>query len=100
VAEIEDDDAFGRFVSFLLEACLLLHTFKVDVMPPVSDYLCGRYGDTLLGVETPLFLRGLVLSSRETRYVLACVEYVYLVGRSQQQSVETLAADVPVNAVG
>lgn len=78
-----------------------LHTFRVDVTPPVGTYLCGGLHDRSVGVETPLWLRGIVLSTAETRYVVACIDFCYLVGRSQARLIEALAegARVPAGQV-
>jgi hypothetical protein len=76
----------------------LLYLFKVDVTPPIGDYLCGGLHDTSVAVESPLFLRGLVIVEGAQRYVLANIDFCYLCGRSQQRFVEALAAgaEVPV----
>jgi len=78
-----------------------MRTFKIDVTPPVGDYLCGGLHDTSQGVETSLYLRGVIVSANETYYVIGCVDYCYLRGRSQIRFVESLAlgAGVPVDQV-
>lgn len=68
-----------------------IRTFKVNVTPPVGDYLCGGMNQPSLGVETPLFLRGLILSTNETRYAIAVVDFCYLAGRSHQRLQKALA---------
>jgi len=73
-------------------------TFKVEVTPPVGGYLCGGFHEQSVGVETPLYLRGAVVSANGTRYVLACVDYCYLVGRSQRRLIEAVAAGANVPA--
>lgn len=80
---------------------LVLHPFKVDVTPPVGGYLCGGLHDRSLSIETPIYLRGLVLSSGSTRYVVAAIDYCYLCGRSYQRLLEVLAegACTPVENV-
>lgn len=77
-------------------SALALNTFKVDVTPPVGDYLCGGLHDTSLGIETPIYLRGVVLASEGMRCVLAAVDYCYLAGRSHQRLLEALAAGAGV----
>lgn len=78
-----------------------VRTFKIDVTPPLGDYLCGGLHETSQGIETPLYLRGVVISANSTKYVLGCVDYCYLRGRSHDRYVESLAAaaGVPVNQV-
>ncbi|MCC6422006.1 MAG: hypothetical protein IT447_00865 [Phycisphaerales bacterium] len=77
-----------------------LTTFKVDVTPPVGGYLCGglHVQSVAVGVETPLYLRGVVVSANGSRYILAGIDYCYLVGRSQRRLVEALAAGAKVSA--
>jgi hypothetical protein len=79
-------------------ADIILRTFQVNVTPPIGDYLCGGLHNRALGVETPLYLHGLILSANGTHYVLAGVDYCYLSGRSQQRIVAALAeaAGIPV----
>ena len=63
----------------------------VDVTPPIGDHLCGGCLPTSIGIETPLYLRGLILSANGTRYVLAAIDYCVLRGRSQDRFVQALA---------
>ena len=58
---------------------LTLKTFEIDVTPPVGGYLCGGFHPPSVGFESPLFLRGAVLSDGRTSVVLAAIDYVYLV---------------------
>jgi hypothetical protein len=73
-----------------------LHTFKIEVTPPVGGYLCGGEEMPTVGVETPLYLRGLIISTNGTRYVLACVDFCYLSGKSQRRFEEAIAAGAGV----
>jgi hypothetical protein len=67
--------------------------FYIDVTPPVGGYLCGGlHTEPAIGVETPLFLRGLVLEQEARRYILASVEYCYLCGRSYERMIAALSA--------
>lgn len=79
----------------------LLHTFRVDVTPPIGDYLCGGLHTTSIGVEQRIDLRGMVLTHGGTRYVLAVIDFCYLCGRSNDRLHRALAdaAGVPVSQV-
>jgi hypothetical protein len=78
-------------------SAITLRTFEIDVTPPVGSYLCGGFHPPAVGYESPLFLRGAILSDGRTSVVLAAVDYVYLVARSQQRLIDAIAqgADVP-----
>lgn len=75
-----------------------LHTFRVDVTPPVGDYLCGGLHPTSIGVEQPIDLRGIILSQGNARYVLASLDFCYVCGRSNDRLIRAVAdaAKTPV----
>lgn len=75
-----------------------LRHFYVDVTPPIGDYLCGGFHQTSIALETQLSLRGIVLSANDTHYVAACIDYCYLVGRSQARLEDALAAGAGIPA--
>lgn len=85
---------------------LTMHAFKVDVTPPVGDFLCGSLHARSIGIEQRIFLRGAVLTQRDDagadaigeRVVIAAIDYCYLSGRSHQRLEAALArgAGVPV----
>ncbi|MCC7351494.1 MAG: hypothetical protein IT446_13090 [Phycisphaerales bacterium] len=75
-----------------------LTTFKVDVTPPVGGYLCGGFHERSIGVETALLLRGVIISANGSRYILAGIDFCYLVGRSQRRLIEAMAAGAGVPA--
>lgn len=78
-----------------------LRTFAADVTPPVGDYLCGGLHSQSVGIETPLYLQGVILSTAQTRHLVAVMDCVYLVGRSHQRLREALAqaAGIPAELV-
>lgn len=72
---------------------VIVRTFKVDVTPPVGDYLCGGlHSKPAIGVESPLSLRGIILEQDAHRCVMASVEYCYLCGRSHNRMIEALSS--------
>lgn len=80
---------------------ITVHPFKVDVTPPVGGFVCGGLHTTSIAIETPIYLRGMVLVSGEQRCVVAVVDYCYLCGKSQRRFEEALAsaAGVPASRV-
>ncbi len=76
-----------------------IHPFSMDVTPPIGDIVCGGLQEVSVGVESRLELRGLVLSTGGSRYVLAAIDYCYMIGRSHERFVNALAraAGVPAS---
>ena len=70
---------------------LSIQTFSVDVTPPVGDYLCGGPRGISIGVETPLWLRGIIFDDGQARCLIASIEYCYLVGSSYARLLEAMA---------
>ncbi|MCE9589508.1 MAG: hypothetical protein K8S99_03175 [Planctomycetes bacterium] len=70
---------------------ILLHTFRIDVTPPVGDYLCGGLHTTSIGVEQPIDLRGVVLTHNGVRHVLASLDFCYVCGRSNDRLIRAVA---------
>lgn len=70
---------------------LRIFPFQVDVTPPCEDYICGGLQERGEGVESPLFLRGIVLDSEKERYVLAAIDYCYMIGQSHDRFITMLA---------
>src|SRR5687768_4745586 len=66
-------------------------TFRVDVTPPVGDYVCGGLSGPSIGVETPLELRGVLLEADAERCAIVVVDYCYLCGRSHRRLVDAVA---------
>jgi hypothetical protein len=75
-----------------------LHTFKVDVTPPVGHYICGGLGKPAESIESPLYLRGWIIHANGTRYVTAAIDYCYLIGRSHRRFEDALAQAAQVRA--
>lgn len=80
---------------------LTISTFQIDVTCPPTMYLCGGFHPQARGNESPLYLRGVILSDGGQAVVLASINYTYLSGRSQRRLVEALArgAEVPASHV-
>lgn len=76
---------------------MILRTFELAVTPPVGDYLCGGYHAQSIGVETPLFLQGLLLSSGHTTVALATVDFCYLSGVSHARLVGAIAKGAQID---
>jgi hypothetical protein len=86
----------------MISTCKLeARTFRLDVTPPIGDYVCGGLSDRSLGVETALELRGVLLEAGTERCALVVVDYCYLCGRSHRRLVEAVAkaADLPAERV-
>jgi len=67
-------------------------TFKVDVTPPVGHWICGGLLEEAHQIHTKLWLRGVVLSANQTRYLIASIDFCELVGPSHQRLKAALAA--------
>lgn len=78
-----------------------MRTFRADVTPPVGDYLCGGLHGRSIGIDRPIWLSGIILEANGTRYVIASIEYCYLVGRSHNRMIDTIAhaTGVPASQV-
>lgn len=78
-----------------------LRCFAVDVTPPIGDYLCGGLHGRSVGIESRLWLRGLILDFQGLRCVIASIEFCYLVGRSHARLIDAIAsaAGTPVSNV-
>ena len=73
-------------------ASVIARTFLVDVTPPIGGYMCGGLQtEPAIGVESRLSLRGLILDQDNRRYILASIEYTYLVGRSYARMIDMLS---------
>lgn len=71
--------------------------FRLDVTPPIGSYVCGGLHGRAIGVEEPLELRGVILSSDDVRCAIAVVDYCYLCGKSHRRMLQAIArgADLP-----
>ncbi len=76
---------------------LVARTFIVDVTPPLGDYLEGGMYERATDIETPLYLRGLVLDQGATRHVIAAIDYCYLICRSHHRLNDAIAAAAGVS---
>ena len=71
---------------------LKISTFKVDCTPP-EGYPIGFGGDgSSAKIRDPLFMRGFVLESGESRCVIASLDYCGLMNSAYDQLVDALAA--------
>ena len=73
-----------------------LHTFQVDVTPPVGVHVSG-WLDPAIGVETPLYVRGVILCEGDTRCVIAVADFCYTCGRSHERIEQALASAAGVS---
>ncbi len=67
-----------------------LRTFRVDVTPPIGMNICG-WLKPAIEVESPLELRGILLSDEGTHYIVAAIDYCYMIGRSQRRFEDAIA---------
>lgn len=69
-----------------------LYTFKIDVTPPKGGYLCGGMHEGLsTDIESPIYLRGIVIQQGHLPVVIAALDYTWLVAKSHQRMVRVLA---------
>ena len=52
-----------------------LATFKIDATPPIGHPLCGGWIKPVVGVDDPLWLRGVVLMGTDRPIVLAALDW-------------------------
>ncbi len=68
-----------------------LATFKVDATPPTGHSLCGGWIKPVVGVDDPLWLRGVVLQGAGLPIVLAALDWTGVMDESHRLWVEALA---------
>src|SRR4051794_30060829 len=68
-----------------------LATFKVNATPPPGHSLCGGWIKPVLGVDDPLWLRGVVLLGGERPVVLAALDWTGVLNESHRLWAEALA---------
>jgi hypothetical protein len=80
-------------------------TFKVNVTPPMGLHLCGGYLPPANKLIADNHLRGLILEDNGQLYVIAGIDYCYLIGKSHTRLENALAlgastpvANVTINA--
>jgi hypothetical protein len=66
-------------------------SFKVNVTPPMGLHLCGGYLPPASKLISDNWLRGLVIQDAGQRYVIAGIDYCYLIGKSHTRMEEALA---------
>jgi hypothetical protein len=68
-----------------------LATFKVDATPPTGHSLCGGWIKPVVGVDDPLWLRGVVLLGAGMPIVLAALDWTGVMDESHRLWTEALA---------
>jgi hypothetical protein len=68
-----------------------LARFQVDATPPMGHPLCGGWIKPVVGVDDPLWLRGIVLQGSGEPIVLAALDWTGVMNESHRVWVETLA---------
>src|SRR4051794_27239017 len=68
-----------------------LATFKVNATPPPGHSLCGGWIKPVLGVDDPLWLRGVVLLGGDRPIVLAALDWTGVMDESHRLWTEALA---------
>src|SRR3954471_6643693 len=68
-----------------------LATFKVDATPPMGHSLCGGWIKPVVGVDDPLWLRGVVLQGAGLPIVLAALDWTGVMDESHRLWTEALA---------
>lgn len=68
-----------------------LATFKVDATPPMGHSLCGGWIKPVVGVDDPLWLRGVVLQGAGMPIVLASLDWTGVMDESHRLWTEALA---------
>ena len=78
----------------------LIKTFEIDVTPQNNKF--GLLASaTPIGIETPIYLRGLLLSDAQNQYVICSVEYCIISGCYYQDLMSAISkgTDTPMNHV-
>jgi hypothetical protein len=70
---------------------LHLATFKIDATPPPGHSLCGGWIKPVVGVDDPLWLRGVVLLGGDRPIVLAALDWTGVMDESHRLWTEALA---------
>lgn len=75
-----------------------LRKFSIDVTPPIGTTVCG-WLEPAIGVESPLELRGVILSDGDEHHIIAAIDYCYLIGQSHARFEKAIAdaAGIPVS---
>ena len=68
-----------------------LGTFQVDATPPMNHPLCGGWIKPVVGVDDPLWLRGIVLQGADEPIVLAALDWTGVMDESHRLWTEALA---------
>lgn len=68
-----------------------LATFQVDATPPIGHPLCGGWIKPVVGVDDPLWLRGVVLLGGGLPIVLAALDWTGVMDESHRLWTEALA---------
>lgn len=68
-----------------------LATFKVDATPPNGHSLCGGWIKPVVGVDDPLWLRGVILQGAGLPIVLAALDWTGVMDESHRLWTEALA---------
>ena len=80
---------------------IAIQTFTVDITPPVGTWLCMGFNGQCSGVETPIHLRGTIVTNGQIKYVLAAMDFALLCGASHRD-VRACMADalaIPIDQV-
>jgi hypothetical protein len=74
--------------------------FKTDLTPTEAINVSGWFGPAL-GTESPIEIRGIIISENSSHHIVAAIDYCYMVGRSQCRFEEALAqaAGIPASRV-
>jgi hypothetical protein len=80
---------------------MLATTFKINVTPPLGSALCGGYLPSADRLVQELWLRGLIVKEEGQTYIIAGIDFCYLIGKSQARLEEALAlgAGIPAGHV-
>ncbi len=68
-----------------------LSTFRVDATPPMGHSLCGGWIKPVVGVDDPLWLRGVVITDAGPPIVLAALDWTGVMNESHRLWTEALA---------
>ena len=68
-----------------------LATFRVDATPPPNHSLCGGWIKPVLGVDDPLWLKGIVILGADRPIVLAALDWTGVLNESHRLWTEALA---------
>lgn len=67
-----------------------LRQFKADITPTKAINISGWF-ESAIATESPIEIRGIIISEGDSHHIVAAIDYCYMVGRSQSRFEAALA---------